>query len=381
MSLSLARTLTVRLPIRRHLPLRKSRQFQVLHVRPLGLSINGDKCCNNFAMFSSTSVKTTIAETESSLTDSLKEKLLRKERYRTVYMNPAHGCDELSYNYRANMIIVTGYCFCLSRYESKLRQDAVNRSREFDSKYNWVLRLLGYYGTESLVIQKAVKLFHTLEVQSQRNGFKRLLNIDLKEETSFQSTQQLLMLHTWMIHRRLLKEGEEGRMVQENLFDNVWEDTRRRIRAAGINELSVNKHLMETQKWSFGSCVTFDHGFEIENDNNEELATALWRAVFQSDSSVPDRKVLHLAKYVRRQMKLLEDLSREDFLDGKIKWLDPPASMAEDMLDDSHVRLWRPTYSASGRKYYWNVYTRESRWDPVVEDWESDEMLNDEEKK
>mmetsp|Transcript_14456 Transcript_14456/g.16531 ORF Transcript_14456/g.16531 Transcript_14456/m.16531 type:complete len:347 (-) Transcript_14456:733-1773(-) len=346
MSLSLARTLTVRLPIRRHLPLRKSRQFQVLHVRPLGLSINGDKCCNNFAMFSSTSVKTTIAETESSLTDSLKEKLLRKERY-----------------------------------ESKLRQDAVNRSREFDSKYNWVLRLLGYYGTESLVIQKAVKLFHTLEVQSQRNGFKRLLNIDLKEETSFQSTQQLLMLHTWMIHRRLLKEGEEGRMVQENLFDNVWEDTRRRIRAAGINELSVNKHLMETQKWSFGSCVTFDHGFEIENDNNEELATALWRAVFQSDSSVPDRKVLHLAKYVRRQMKLLEDLSREDFLDGKIKWLDPPASMAEDMLDDSHVRLWRPTYSASGRKYYWNVYTRESRWDPVVEDWESDEMLNDEEKK
>lgn len=32
------------------------------------------------------------------------------------------------------------------------------------------------------------------------------------------------------MHKRLLKEGDSGKMVQENLFDNVWEDTKRRIR-------------------------------------------------------------------------------------------------------------------------------------------------------
>jgi hypothetical protein len=42
-----------------------------------------------------------------------------------------------------------------------------------------------------------------------------------------------------MVHKRLLADGKAGRAVQECLFDELWEDTSRRIRAQGINELSV----------------------------------------------------------------------------------------------------------------------------------------------
>ena len=47
-----------------------------------------------------------------------------------------------------------------------------------------------------------------------------------------------------MVHRRLMAEGkgeqaEKALSIQECVFDEMWNDTSNRIRAAGINELSV----------------------------------------------------------------------------------------------------------------------------------------------
>jgi hypothetical protein len=55
----------------------------------------------------------------------------------------------------------------------------------------------------------------------------------------FRSKHNLLVVHVWMVHRRLITEGKEGLLVQEAVFDELWEDTCSRIRGAGINELSV----------------------------------------------------------------------------------------------------------------------------------------------
>ena len=48
------------------------------------------------------------------------------------------------------------------------------------------------------------------------------------------------MVHIWMIHKRLLAEGDDGQRVQEGLFDELWEDTTNRIRAQGVGEMSVS---------------------------------------------------------------------------------------------------------------------------------------------
>lgn len=49
----------------------------------------------------------------------------------------------------------------------------------------------------------------------------------------------LLVLHVWMVHKRLLPEGKPGLLIQEALFDELWEDTCNRIRGQGVVELSV----------------------------------------------------------------------------------------------------------------------------------------------
>lgn len=58
--------------------------------------------------------------------------------------------------------------------------------------------------------------------------------------SDFRSKHTLLMLHIWMVHKRLQAEGERGERVQEALFDELWDDTCNRIRGQGINELSVS---------------------------------------------------------------------------------------------------------------------------------------------
>lgn len=55
----------------------------------------------------------------------------------------------------------------------------------------------------------------------------------------FRSKQALLMVHVWMVHKRILMEGKDGEHVQECLFDELWEDTSARIRSHGINIISV----------------------------------------------------------------------------------------------------------------------------------------------
>ena len=58
--------------------------------------------------------------------------------------------------------------------------------------------------------------------------------------TDFRSKHMMLVVHVWMVHKRLLSEGKQGLLVQEALFDELWEDTCNRIRGQGIVELSVS---------------------------------------------------------------------------------------------------------------------------------------------
>ena len=60
----------------------------------------------------------------------------------------------------------------------------------------------------------------------------------------FRPRHALLLAHVWLIHKRLLADGESGKLMQESIFDLLWDDTSMRIRSMGINELSVNKNLV-----------------------------------------------------------------------------------------------------------------------------------------
>ena len=91
----------------------------------------------------------------------------------------------------------------------------------------------------------------------------------------FRSRQQMIMVHVWMIHRRLITEGSRGTTLQECMFDELWDDTSIRIRNAGIHEMMVNKRLKDVQSYSFRACMELDAAMAHVNKSLNFFGVAL----------------------------------------------------------------------------------------------------------
>ena len=106
------------------------------------------------------------------------------------------------------------------------------------------------------------------------------------------------MTHTWLIHKRLLKEGKEGQKLQECMFDELWEDTCARLRAIGVSEISVNKHLGEVQSFSFKYCCELDAAVAKTDEAEviDDLGGAIWRNVYIAKEDMDENHVLDFAR-------------------------------------------------------------------------------------
>ena len=241
----------------------------------------------------------------------------------------------------------------------------------------------------------------------------------------------MLILHIWMVHKRLQQSdftengSREGKNIQECLFDEVWEDTSARIRSMGINELSVNKNLSEVQSYSFKCCLELDHALTKSSEDEilDSMGGTLWRSVYNKGNIGPSSNnsnngnskrdnnkkdnssnddgnhdvmisnvtvdhVFELARYIRNEQKsLTSNVSKEAILDGRIEWGPIPKWEATRKLftssnknknksgpvdmtydDENKVSQWREAVAPDGKIYYWNINTKESRWEkPALE--------------
>jgi cytochrome b pre-mRNA-processing protein 3 len=115
----------------------------------------------------------------------------------------------------------------------------------------------------------------------------------------FRTRHAVLMTHIWMVHKRLLlSDIQNGKLVQEALFDYLWEDTTNRIRNQKINELSVNKNLKDVQSFSFRYCIELDQSLKMPTEDEilEDIGGAIWRSVYDRAEDVSEKHVMDFAR-------------------------------------------------------------------------------------
>jgi len=227
---------------------------------------------------------------------------------------------------------------------------------------NWLLRITGYYGDESVNIRQSGAMYQSVLLHSSNNRALDFLGL----EDSFYFNHSIIILHVWMLHRRLrsIENKDLQRDLQEQLFDRVWEDTTKRIRSIGVQELSVNKYVRDAQEFSFGAAWAYDQG--LDADDEDALPGALFRNVFRSGDDIDDNKVISLSEYVYGQVEHLDSISDNDIISGNISWL-PMPGIDKNKNNDAENAKWREALSEDGRKYWWHIETRESTWrDPTV---------------
>jgi cytochrome b pre-mRNA-processing protein 3 len=193
----------------------------------------------------------------------------------------------------------------------------------------------------------------------------------------------MLTMHIWFLHKRLIEDQVDPHfslMVQEELFDVLWYDSTVRIRAEGVNELTVNKHLKDVQQVTFAHLCHYDHAYqEFADDNAErmrELKELVWIHVMNRDEEASPDIVERLAMYIDMQYKnIVEQLPYQYFRQGRIPWTNIPdfrgmrdhkGNVMEDVPcheEDVLPEGWQKGLTNSGDAYYWNAKLGTSSWE------------------
>jgi cytochrome b pre-mRNA-processing protein 3 len=177
------------------------------------------------------------------------------------------------------------------------RQHEVGLS-EKGSRFQWLLKLMGYYGKESTIIRSSGILY--LNARAVASSEEFLLQFDL--DATWENEFYVNCLHLWMIFVRIRKEGPGMKQLSQEVFDNFWQDMQKGMyHNLGVQSLALNTRTRELQNVFYGSAVSYDFAL---GTSDAVLGAALYRNLFGLEG-----RAVHVNKmtaYVRKQLQLLE---------------------------------------------------------------------------
>jgi len=181
-----------------------------------------------------------------------------------------------------------------------------------------MLEGMGFYGKTSTRIRYANYMYDSCLTRSDDATLIAALGV-VDDNAEFLLRFECVSLHVWMCLVRLRMEGDEGRKLSQELFDNFWDDMVNEIRHKGVKELSVNKHLVELQERFFGAALAYDEALTSMEGSDRLLAAALWRNLYAGNAQSAQH-ITYAVKYTRSQLDSLCKLPTETFIRGSFKW-------------------------------------------------------------
>lgn len=193
---------------------------------------------------------------------------------------------------------------------------------ELEQEKSWwkrrLLSVAGFHGRTSTIIRHANYMYHSC---LERTDDQLLVDaLGLSDE--FVARFELLSLHIWMCLARLRMSGPDGTKLSQELFDNFWDDMMNEIRAKGVKELAVNKHLVDLQERFFGAALAYDESISPDDSESADkvLAAALWRNLYSGEPDVSVQQIQMAVGYTRSQLHSLCRLPNEQFVSGDFSW-------------------------------------------------------------
>jgi cytochrome b pre-mRNA-processing protein 3 len=229
---------------------------------------------------------------------------------------------------------------------------------------------MGSFRASAKLGERSTDVFASLEEQATQNAWYEALRLP----RTWITEHSLLALHVWILHNRFKVDYNvpatefSGRRMQEELFERFWEDTTRRIRNAGVAELSVGKQLEAVQRVTMDDLHAYDAAVAcMEQDDGMELAAAVWRGVYREHAGADTEGVLALADYARRETLALVGAPREDVYRGWISWGPVVGETPEARVARARAMLegeWREALDPAGRVFFYHTATHERSWEP-----------------
>lgn len=123
--------------------------------------------------------------------------------------------------------------------------------------------------------------------------------------------------------RNLENDSYRDNLMQKIVDDYFYDIDRGIVLSAGVtNFLLVGRASKQFFNNYGGALVAYDESYNVDDAH---LAEAIYRNIFGADPNIATpTKLAALVEYVRKNLKMLENLDDRDFLVSNWKWEEPP---------------------------------------------------------
>ena len=131
----------------------------------------------------------------------------------------------------------------------------------------------------------------------------------------------MIVLHAFLVMRRLGAEGEAGAALSQALFDVMFSDMDQNLRELGVGDLAVGRRVKTMARGFYGRVKAYDEGLARPDDT--ALAAALRRNLYATADATP-AQVAAMAGYLRQAVAALGAQDAGELVAGRPRFPAPP---------------------------------------------------------
>jgi cytochrome b pre-mRNA-processing protein 3 len=132
---------------------------------------------------------------------------------------------------------------------------------------------------------------------------------------------ETIAVHGAMVVRRLGREGREGHLLAQELFDLMFDDMDRSLREIGVGDMSVGKYVKRLARNFYARLAAIDQAFNEQQPANLE---GMLRANVYLGETPTDRQIARFIDYLERLERALGTQPGADLLEGRIRFEPKP---------------------------------------------------------
>jgi cytochrome b pre-mRNA-processing protein 3 len=141
---------------------------------------------------------------------------------------------------------------------------------------------------------EAAALYRTIILQSRKADFYSRLEVPDTLDGRF----DMIVLHAFLVMRRLNQCGPKGLEVSQSLFDLMFADMDSNLREIGVGDLSVGKKVKRMAQGFYGRVDAYEAGLKAQD--GATLKSALARNLFGTIAAPSEHALEAVTAYVRR---------------------------------------------------------------------------------
>lgn len=164
-------------------------------------------------------------------------------------------------------------------------------------------------------------LTHTLYAIIVKQARKLEFYEDLGVPDTPDGRFDMILLHAYLLFRRLKDEDERAGEIAQSVFDLMFADMDQSLRELGVGDIGVSHRIKGMIKAFYGRVSVYEDG--VGDVSNALLVDALKRNLYRK-SDPNDEQVLKVAEYIRHEIDHLTAQDTNQILDGKVHFSSGP---------------------------------------------------------